>query len=140
MIGGLASMARFVVARAVPADTDAGFPVGTLAVNLSGSFVLGLLAGAGVAGDAYLLAGTAALGSYTTFSTWILDSERLARHGLAGASWPTCSGASCSASPRSSWGAWSQAAEARAAPSASRSGLREAHRPRLQRTRRPLHT
>ncbi len=84
VIGGLASIARFVVHGLFPRDSDAGFPVGTLAVNLSGSFVLGLLAGAGVAGDAYLLAGTAALGSYTTFSTWILDSERLARHGMRG--------------------------------------------------------
>jgi CrcB protein len=81
-IGGLASVARFAVHGLLPRDSDAGFPLGTLAVNLSGSFLLGLLAGAGVAGDAYLLAGTAAMGSYTTFSTWILDSERLARHGL----------------------------------------------------------
>jgi fluoride exporter len=82
--GGLASVARFVVHGLFPRDSDAGFPLGTLAVNVSGSFVLGLLAGAGVAGDAYLLSATAALGSYTTFSTWILDTERLARHGLPG--------------------------------------------------------
>ena len=83
VIGGLGSVARFTVHGLFPRDSDAGFPVGTLAVNLSGSFVLGLLAGAGLTGDAYLLAGTAALGSYTTFSTWILDSERLVRHRLA---------------------------------------------------------
>jgi CrcB protein len=83
-IGGLASVARFVVHGLFPRDSDAGFPLGTLAVNVSGCFVLGLLFGAGVVGDAYLLAGTAAMGSYTTFSTWILDSERLARHGLTG--------------------------------------------------------
>jgi CrcB protein len=83
-IGGVASVARLTVHGLFPRDSDAGFPLGTLAVNVSGSFVLGLLAGAGVTGDAYLLAGTAALGSYTTFSTWILDSERLARHGLRG--------------------------------------------------------
>jgi CrcB protein len=83
-IGGLASVARFVVHGLFPRDSDAGFPLGTLAVNVSGSFVLGLLAGAGVAGDAYLLSATAALGSYTTFSTWILDTERLARHRLPG--------------------------------------------------------
>jgi CrcB protein len=81
VIGGLASVARFVVHGMFPRDSDAGFPIGTLAVNLSGSLAIGLLAGAGVGGDAYLLAGTATLGSYTTFSTWILDSERLVRHG-----------------------------------------------------------
>jgi CrcB protein len=82
VVGGLASVARFIVHGLFPRDTDAGFPVGTLAVNLSGSFVLGLLVGAGVGGDAYLITGVAALGSYTTFSTWMLDSERLVRHGL----------------------------------------------------------
>ncbi len=81
VIGGLASVARFVVHGLFPRDSEAGFPVGTLAVNVSGSFLIGLLAGAGVTGDAYLLAGTATIGSYTTFSTWILDSERLVRHG-----------------------------------------------------------
>jgi len=95
VIGGLASVARFVVHGLFPRDSPdrhgapvrsliRGLPLGTLAVNVSGCFVLGLLAGAGVAGDAYLLAGTAALGSYTTFSTWILDTERLARHRLPG--------------------------------------------------------
>jgi fluoride exporter len=92
LVGGLASVARFVVHGLLPRDSPGrqgaparsfirGFPLGTLAVNLSGSFVLGLIAGAGVTGDAYLIAGTAAMGSYTTFSTWILDSERLVRHG-----------------------------------------------------------
>ena len=78
-IGGLASIARFAVHGLFPGDSAAGFPLGTLAVNLTGSFALGVLVGAGVGGDAYLLLGTAALGSYTTFSTWILDSERLVR-------------------------------------------------------------
>jgi CrcB protein len=80
-IGGLASIARFLVHGLLPVDRTAGFPLGTLAVNLSGSFILGLLVGAGLHGDAYLLDGTAAVGSYTTFSTWMLDTERLARDG-----------------------------------------------------------
>jgi CrcB protein len=77
----LASIARFVVHGLFPLDGTAGFPLGTLAVNLSGSFVLGLLVGAGLHGDSYLLAGSAVVGSYTTFSTWMLDTERLARDG-----------------------------------------------------------
>ncbi len=83
-IGGAASIARYLVHGLFPLDARAGFPLGTLAVNLSGSFVLGAIVGAGVHGDAYLLAGTAAVGSYTTFSTWMLDTERLARNGRAG--------------------------------------------------------
>ncbi|HXD55452.1 MAG TPA: fluoride efflux transporter CrcB [Solirubrobacteraceae bacterium] len=81
LIGGACSIARFLVHGLFPLDSRAGFPLGTLAVNLSGSFVLGLLVGAALHGDAYLLAGTAAVGSYTTFSTWMLDTERLARDG-----------------------------------------------------------
>ena len=76
-IGGIASIARFVVHGLFPVDLRAGFPAGTLAVNISGSFVLGLLVGSGVGGDAYLIAGTAAIGSYTTFSTWMLETQRL---------------------------------------------------------------
>lgn len=79
LIGGVASVARWFVHGLFPLDARAGFPLGTLAVNLTGSFVLGVLVGAAVHGDAYLLAGTAAVGSYTTFSTWMLDTERLAR-------------------------------------------------------------
>lgn len=77
VIGGVASVIRFLVHGLLPVDARTGFPLGTLAVNVTGSLVLGLLIGAAVHGDAYLLAGTAAVGSYTTFSTWMLDTERL---------------------------------------------------------------
>ena len=46
--------------------------------------LLGLLAGLGVGGRTMLLAGTAALGSYTTFSTWMLESHRLGEDGELG--------------------------------------------------------
>jgi fluoride exporter len=58
-----------------------GFPWGTLAVNLSGAFLLGLVAGAALHGDGLVLAGTGALGSYTTFSTWMFESQRLGEDG-----------------------------------------------------------
>ena len=60
-----------------------GFPWGTLLVNLSGAFVLGVLVGAAVHGDAYRLAGTGVLGAYTTFSGWAFESRRLAERGDA---------------------------------------------------------
>jgi CrcB protein len=78
VIGGAASVARHVAQRAFAAGPRAGLPLGTLAVNVSGSFLLGLLVGAGVGGDGYLLAGTAAIGAYTTFSAWMLDTRRVA--------------------------------------------------------------
>ena len=59
-----------------PAGRD--FPLGTLMINLTGTFALGLLVGVGATGNLLLLAGTATLGCYTTFSTWMLETYRLA--------------------------------------------------------------
>ena len=77
LIGGAGSVLRFYADGLVGSAFRAGFPYGTLVVNLSGAVVLGLLTGLALAGNAWLLAGTAAVGSYTTFSTWILETERL---------------------------------------------------------------
>ncbi|HVT68834.1 MAG TPA: fluoride efflux transporter CrcB [Trebonia sp.] len=77
LIGGAGSLARFYVDGLVTAAIGRDFPYGTLAVNLSGAVLLGLLTGLALAGSASLLAGTAAVGSYTTFSTWMLESQRL---------------------------------------------------------------
>lgn len=78
VIGGLGAILRFLVDRVVSGRVRTQFPVGTLAINLSGSFVLGLLAGLALTGTALLLAGTAAVGAFTTFSTWMLETQRLA--------------------------------------------------------------
>ena len=53
------------------------FPVGTLTVNISGAALLGFLGGLALSKDAALLAGTAFVGAYTTFSTWMLETQRL---------------------------------------------------------------
>src|ERR1700730_15111970 len=76
-IRGGGAVLRFYVDGIVTAASGRGFPYGTLVVNLSGAVVLGLLAGLALGGDAALLAGTAAVGSYTTFSTWMLETQRL---------------------------------------------------------------
>lgn len=80
-LGGLGAIGRFWLDATVSARVRRGLPFGTLAVNLSGAFVLGLLVGVSLEGRAYLLAGTALLGSYTTFSTWMLESHRLGEDG-----------------------------------------------------------
>ncbi len=77
LIGGAGSVLRFLVDGMVSARTGRAFPYGTLVVNISGAVVLGLLTGLALSGDVALLAGTAAVGSYTTFSTWMLESQRL---------------------------------------------------------------
>lgn len=84
LLGGVGALARFGLDTAISRPTRTGLPVGTLVVNLSGALALGLLDGLGVTGDGLLLAGTAALGSYTTFSTWMFESHRLGEDGRVG--------------------------------------------------------
>ena len=85
LLGGAGAVARHALDVAVGARTRRPFPLGILVVNLSGAFGLGVLAGATVPGDAYRLLATGLLGSYTTFSTWMFDSHRLAAGGRRGA-------------------------------------------------------
>ncbi len=77
LIGGAGSVARFLADGVVSSAAGRDFPFGTMAVNVSGAVVLGLLTGLALGRDQALLAGTAAVGSYTTFSTWMLETQRL---------------------------------------------------------------
>ena len=86
LIGGAGSVVRFLADGMVGSAAGRDFPVGTLAVNLSGAVILGLLTGLALGHYEALLAGTAAVGSYTTFSTWMLETQRLTeerQHGKA---------------------------------------------------------
>jgi fluoride exporter len=80
-LGALGALGRFTVDGAVSARWPSDFPFGTLAVNLSGAFALGALVGLDVAGDALLILGTGFLGGYTTFSTWMVEAQRLGEDG-----------------------------------------------------------
>lgn len=65
--------ARLLVGHALRTRWGAVPPAGTLAVNVAGSFLLGLLVGGG-AGPAWLaLLGTGFCGAFTTFSTLALE-------------------------------------------------------------------
>lgn len=77
LLGGAGAIARFVVDGVVGERLSGPFPWGTFAINISGAALLGGLSGAAVSGNAGILAGTATLGSYTTLSTWMLESHRL---------------------------------------------------------------
>lgn len=81
LAGGGGALARHFTVVAIAPKSGTGFPFGTLTVNLAGSFLLGLLVGAGIGHDAMVVAGGGALGSYTTFSAWMADSDGLARVG-----------------------------------------------------------
>jgi CrcB protein len=77
VIGGMGSVTRFLVDRTVTRRLARPFPMGTLAVNISGAALLGFLGGLALSKEAALLAGTAFVGAYTTFSTWMLETQRL---------------------------------------------------------------
>jgi CrcB protein len=77
VLGGLGAILRYGLDGLVQGRLDTEFPFGTLVVNGLGSFLLGLLIGLDVTGNDMLIAGTATLGSFTTFSTWMLETERL---------------------------------------------------------------
>ena len=68
LLGGAGAVARVLGVQHIGRH-------GLLAVNVSGAFAIGVLAGAGVDGDAFRLAATGFLGGFTTFSTWMLDVE-----------------------------------------------------------------
>lgn len=76
--GGLGAMSRYGVGQLVAA------PWGTLAVNVIGSFLMGVLF-ASLATDAQkMLLGVGFLGGFTTFSAFSLDAVGLAQDGRLG--------------------------------------------------------
>lgn len=87
LLGGAAAAARFLVDSAFAARVDHPFPLGILAINLAGTLALGLVAGAALSGEALVIVAGGVLGSFTTFSTWMLDSHRLAGAGHAHLVW-----------------------------------------------------
>ena len=81
--GAVGASLRHLAGQSVPA------PWGTLMVNVSGSFLMGLLAAWLVARDgtgegARLLLGVGLLGGFTTFSAFSLDAVRLVEAGRLG--------------------------------------------------------
>jgi CrcB protein len=83
LAGGGGAMARYVVDSWTRRAVATGFPVGTLAINVSGSLILGVLTGLviahGAATDLRTIAGSGFCGGYTTFSAASVESIRLAQ-------------------------------------------------------------
>lgn len=91
-LGGVMAIARFLLDTTVARRLGGSwlgddFPVGTLAVNLSGAVVLGAFAGAALSGSAYTILAGGGVGTYTTFSTWMLESHRAGEDGDAHVLW-----------------------------------------------------
>jgi len=85
LAGAAGAVARFWLGSYITLRTDSPFPWGTFVINITGSFALGFLTGAGLGRSlsrAWLVpASTGFLGAYTTFSTWCLETVRLVEGG-----------------------------------------------------------
>jgi CrcB protein len=81
LLSGIAAIGRFLLVALLSSRATGVFPLGTFAVNMTGALLLGLLTGLAVEGDALVLLGAATLGSYTTFSTWMFETQRLTEEG-----------------------------------------------------------
>jgi len=77
--------ARFLVDGWIEDHVGDDFPWGTLVVNLTGCFALGVLAGLarshGLGATPRTIIGTGGLGAYTTFSTFTFETVRLVEEG-----------------------------------------------------------
>ena len=85
--GGCGAAARFVVDGVIRSRVRSSFPWATLAINVTGSFLLGLLTALvlfhGQGETARAVIGTGFCGGYTTFSTTAFESVRLLQRGKA---------------------------------------------------------
>ncbi|MHA7986169.1 fluoride efflux transporter CrcB [Rathayibacter sp. CAU 1779] len=81
LAGGVGAALRFVVDGLVRSRARSPFPWGTAVINVSGSFILGLLTGLAVSAlltpQWVLVLGTGMMGGYTTFSTASIETVRL---------------------------------------------------------------
>ncbi len=69
---------RLHVDETIRNRTHGDAPVGIFVVNLTGALLLGILTGAALPHHTSLITATAFVGAYTTFSTWMLETQRLA--------------------------------------------------------------
>jgi CrcB protein len=82
------AVSRYLVDQVVQHQHDQAFPWGTFAINVSGSFLLGLTTGwaahHGLPPVTTTLIGVGFLGGYTTWSTYLWESLVLAEAGALG--------------------------------------------------------
>jgi CrcB protein len=89
--GAIGSVVRFLVASLLQGPAWTGFPYGIFTVNITGGFIMGVLAEAlalkfHVSPETRAFLTTGVMGGYTTFSTFSLESALLIeRHAYASA-------------------------------------------------------
>lgn len=82
LAGGIGAIARYLLDSSVRSRWPVEFPVGTFLINITGSFILGVLTGLviahGASTDLRTIAGVGFCGGYTTFSAASVETVRLA--------------------------------------------------------------
>jgi CrcB protein len=89
--GAFGSVSRYVMVKLVDGKLNSIFPYGTLAVNVVGSFLLGLiymlaLRKAGLTENGRLFLGVGFCGGFTTFSAFALENFNMMQQKLIGTS------------------------------------------------------
>ncbi len=84
--GAVGAVARYLIATTCAALFGSGFPVGTFVINITGSLFLGWFyaiatAGVPMSDTTRLAIATGFVGAYTTFSTYMYESDVLLRDG-----------------------------------------------------------
>ncbi|WGW12095.1 CrcB family protein [Saxibacter everestensis] len=80
LCGGVGAMVRFIVDSLIKARWDSDFPAATVIINVSGSYLIGLITGATAFGGAqswHLFVAVGFCGGYTTFSAAMVETVRL---------------------------------------------------------------
>ncbi|HZZ97669.1 MAG TPA: fluoride efflux transporter CrcB [Jatrophihabitantaceae bacterium] len=85
LAAGLGAVLRYVIDQLVQHRTRGDFPYGTVVINITGSFLLGLATGLalhhGLGTTATVIIGTGFAGGYTTLSTWAWETLALTESG-----------------------------------------------------------
>ncbi len=85
LAGALGAPVRYLVDRFVQGRTQGVFPLGTFVINVSGSFLLGIIAGMALyhafPDTPAAILGSGFCGAYTTFSTFTYETLALAEEG-----------------------------------------------------------
>jgi CrcB protein len=83
--GAIGAPTRYLLDGYVQDHTEGAFPWGTFAINVTGSFLLGLITGAALyhafPNTPKVWLGTGFCGAYTTFSTFTFETIRLLEEG-----------------------------------------------------------
>jgi CrcB protein len=109
--GAIGSGLRFLVTTAALAWLGPSYPWGTLAVNLVGSFLIGLVQSLATEGlllgeDARLFLTTGVMGGLTTYSAFSYESVRLMESGAWGSAWVNVIGTTAACLALCSLGLW----------------------------------